>query len=186
MNVRWGKRYLCHTILSSFKTNFRWQCCSVHLLAVSYKVCVPVHFLCPSLANFPPSHLLGCTSLITLHEWPLLAEPCIGLNWNVLSPLSALFPLTNLFGAAFLLRLPAGVSMNSIRGHSISDSCPYTLDSVSHVFHAPHVILSCATLVCLLCSKWFLGCMCHVLIGSLVACVLFSLVGFVMCSPCLV
>ncbi len=83
-------------------------------------------------------------------------------------------------------RSPAGEPCTLTRGHSTSDSCPCTLDSISHVFLAPHMILSCATLVCVLCSDWFLGCMCHVLIGFLVACVLFSLVGFVMCSPGLV
>ncbi len=40
--------------------------------------CVPVKFLCPSLANFPLSRLLRCMSLITLLECPLLAKP---LEW---------------------------------------------------------------------------------------------------------
>ncbi len=37
LNVHWGKRYLCRTILSSVRVYFRWQCRLVHLLAPSYK-----------------------------------------------------------------------------------------------------------------------------------------------------
>ncbi|CAM4546342.1 unnamed protein product [Leuciscus chuanchicus] len=37
---------------------------------------------CPSLANFPPSRSLGCTSL----RVPTTGGNCNGLNWNVLSP----------------------------------------------------------------------------------------------------
>jgi len=40
----------------------------------------------------------------------------------------------------------------------------------SFVFLAPHVIMSCATLVCVLCSDWFFD-----------SCVMFSLVVLVMC-----
>ncbi len=56
--------------------------------------------------------------------------------------------------------------MNSFRGHSSPDSCHCFLDSISHVSLTPHVIFSCATLLCVLCSDWFLGCLCLVLIDG--------------------
>ncbi len=43
-------------------------------------------FLQPSLTNFPPSHLLGGSLLITLHEGPLLVKVMLWLNWKILSP----------------------------------------------------------------------------------------------------
>ncbi len=47
-------------------------------------------FLSPSLANFPPSRLIGCMSMITLHECPLVEEP---LQWAELERPKSLITL---------------------------------------------------------------------------------------------
>ncbi len=81
----------------------------IHKPSFQIRAAFQLIFLCPSLENFPPSRLLRCTSLMSAHFWQ---NSCNGMNWNVLSPWSLrisytvglfflIFPLTNLFGAAF-------------------------------------------------------------------------------------
>lgn len=48
--------------------------------------CVPL-FLCPSLANCPPSCWLKCMSLLTLHECPQLAKPLQWIELECYKPL---------------------------------------------------------------------------------------------------
>ncbi len=73
--------------------------------------CVPVRSFMPFTRKHPSvlfvRHWLRC---ISAHFW---RNPCNGLNWNILSPWSLkiiytvgivyIFPLTNLFGAAFCM-----------------------------------------------------------------------------------
>ncbi len=67
---------VCLTLTSSghFIINLGGKFASEGHKKINWNAVFQLIFLCPSLANFPPSRSRGCTSLIMLHECPLLME----------------------------------------------------------------------------------------------------------------